>query len=168
VKCLKTDPWSFTAKVDLLLSSLFRLLFSVRQLRKALKVEIFNLRGENLVTAKCALSLYVKGNHWFFEKYNSRFVILYRIQSGIVIFNFHDYRPLLDMIVIRKSCIRSWTMQSRMTVSFVCQLRRASLLTVNASTIISRDLHDTSCGAEIVKWWFNLAISIVMIERKLC
>ena len=121
---------------------------------------------KNLTSKKCVFRLKVKGNHWCFYKCNFGNGILYRNQSGIVICNFHKDRPLLVMIVVRKSCIRSWTVQSRMTVSFVCRLRRASLLTVNIGTIINRDFHSTSLATEMVRCCFNLSISIVIIDSK--
>ena len=56
-------------------------------------------------------------------------------------------------------------MQSRMTVSFVDRVRRATLRTLNGSTIINRDLYGMSFVSEIVKRCINLATSIVIIDR---
>jgi hypothetical protein len=160
--------WSFTVLVDFLSSSSFQLLSSMRQNSHNIKSRQLQPKGrKNFTTTKYVFRLKVKGNHWFFYKCSFGNGILYRNKDGIVICNFHEDRPLLAMIVVRKSCIRSWTMQSMMTVSFVCRLRRASLLTVNIGTIRNRDFHSTSFATEMVRWCFNLSISIVITDSNL-
>lgn len=55
-----------------------------------------------------------------------------------------------------------------MAVSFICPLRRASLLTVNANTVVNRDFCGASCVVEIVQCCLNLAMWNVIIYSKKC